>query len=174
MFDIEETKSSPPKGYSKPSGCKVCVNQFCPNGSQGKLSKVKMSAGFKWMCGLCEKAFKNNQFCSFCETLYFLEAGSDNKVWIGCDLCDRWVHMDCDERLSHLKQASIQDIEYVCPHCDAQKKGKRKIKDGNPKKKVKRGDPFLIQMNLFRSSFLPSTCRDSCSCSANRVSAPFS
>lgn len=142
---IEETKSSPPKGYSKAAVLsKLCFNPFCPNASQGKLSKVKLISGIKWMCQVCERAYKNNQYCCFCETLYFLEAGSDNKIWIGCDTCERWVHLECDERLANFKQSSIENIEYICPSCETEKKGKRKIKDGNAKKKVKKGKDLFI------------------------------
>ena len=47
------------------------------------------------------KRYKKGQFCCYCEQIYHetdFNADVDGKDWIGCDLCDRWVHIDCEEK----------------------------------------------------------------------------
>ena len=50
-------------------------------------------------------------YCGACEKVYQEEGGED-KLWIGCDLCDKWYCGDCE------KLSLPPDVDtYVCTLC---------------------------------------------------------
>ena len=70
------------------------------------LKKVKFSKNVKLcdgqrvnFCEKCNKLYKANQYCDFCSQIYFStddDADMDGKMWIKCDMCEKWNHNDCE------------------------------------------------------------------------------
>lgn len=114
------------------------------------------------MCPTCEDAYRKGQFCFFCETIYFLEGGSDGKNWVGCDGCEKWLHKDCDPRLDGIKFSELEEQDYYCPKCEVPKKRKQKKAGkqvGDASKKVKTGSFFSFIQKRSQNSFQHSICR---------------
>ena len=75
-----------------------CENNSCELIAPKKNSniswiKVKNQKGKSmWLCSVCHKAYKKDQFCYYCNSIYKDANIYDGKSWIGCDYCDSWVN----------------------------------------------------------------------------------
>lgn len=96
------------------------------------------------LCNSCGLLYRKGHFCQGCLQIY-RESDQDNpeNPWIGCDRCSRWVHKNCDSKISTLKEGE----SYICLTCqegsltEPNKKEKevkkRKKSTGGQKKKKK-------------------------------------
>jgi len=68
-------------------------------------------------------SYKKNQFCCYCHQIYqetSLNADVDGKDWIGCDTCERWVHIECEQKKGIHQIRKLQQkeqYEYQCLVC---------------------------------------------------------
>ena len=57
--------------------------------------KTKSIKRIRKFCKVCDRAFKKEQFCHHCKQIYLNaeidSAIDDNKAWIECDCCKKWV-----------------------------------------------------------------------------------
>lgn len=89
-----------------------CSNRICPISKDKiqktprvmkQLQKVRMQKVHleneymeddRWYCLKCLKAHQESMSCLYCHQIYFLEEEGledEEKIWICCDKCDRWV-----------------------------------------------------------------------------------
>lgn len=89
---------------------KKCENKICTflADHPHKLFQAKFfaSTSYKpknlWLCEKCYKAYSSGNYCYYCHTVYReYEHGTqyyDRKKWIQCDYCQKWHHMQCEEK----------------------------------------------------------------------------
>ena len=147
---------------------KKCDNKICtfladhPN----KLFQAKFfaSTSYKpknlWLCEKCYKAYSSGNYCYYCHSVYReYEHGTqyyDRKKWIQCDYCQKWHHMQCEEKkgkYENIEELSLNtNFKYMCPFCrkDHESLMRQKHKNDKIKKKsllnLKRKMP-LIKIN---------------------------
>jgi hypothetical protein len=122
-----------------PGLTRKCDNKNCGVSGPKKSSiwiKIKNSKSKpSWLCTACHKAWKNNQFCHYCNVIYRDNSTtanySDNKSWVECDYCEMWQHMQCEESKGYYKDLTemVKDnnFKYMCPLC----RKKTPLPDGN-------------------------------------------
>ena len=79
----------------------------------------------QWLCDKCYKAFQLGNYCYYCNMIYrefsFNQQYYDRKKWIQCDYCQKWQHMQCEERkgkFSNIEELALnQNFKYMCPFC---------------------------------------------------------
>lgn len=76
------------------------------------------------LCRRCFPRYAKSQYCPHCFYIYHNreDMGSEEAAsrWIGCDLCDRWVHRHCEEAVLGLALGAwLGDSVYLCPVCRA-------------------------------------------------------
>ena len=69
----------------------LCDNKYCLTEIVDQLFKTKSKKFPLEYCELCFEAYKNNQFCLYCEGLYLNDNDFRDSDWIGCDFCSNWV-----------------------------------------------------------------------------------
>ena len=112
---------------------KKCDNKICTflADHPHKLFQAKFfaSTSYKpknlWLCEKCYKAYSSGNYCYYCHTVYReYEHGTqyyDRKKWIQCDYCQKWHHMQCEEKKG--KYENIEELstnsnfKYMCPFC---------------------------------------------------------
>lgn len=108
-----------------------CDNKVCGVSGSRKSNiwvKAKSSKGkMIWLCVSCHKAWKNNQYCYYCNIIYRdntdtgISNYNDTKSWIQCDYCEMWQHMQCEEAKGHYSELSELNkdpcFKYMCPLC---------------------------------------------------------
>ena len=112
---------------------KKCDNKICTFLADHpyKLFQAKFfaSTSYKpknlWLCEKCYKAYSSGNYCYYCHTVYReYEHGTqyyDRKKWIQCDYCQKWIHMQCEEKKG--KYENIEELstntnfKYMCPFC---------------------------------------------------------
>ncbi|CAI2188036.1 2247_t:CDS:2 [Funneliformis geosporum] len=75
------------------------------------------------ICKKCNFNFFEDRFCPMCLKTYSEdgEDSEDDKEMICCDVCDRWIHIKCDDDITPEKyQELVENTEakYKCPLCD--------------------------------------------------------
>ena len=132
---------------------KKCDNKICtfladhPN----KLFQAKFfaSTSYKpknlWLCEKCYKAYSSGNYCYYCHSVYReYEHGTqyyDRKKWIQCDYCQKWHHMQCEEKkgkYENIEELSLNaNFKYMCPFCrkDHESLMRQKHKSDKIKKK---------------------------------------
>jgi hypothetical protein len=75
------------------------------------------------ICNKCNFNFSEDRFCPMCLKTYSEdgEENDDDKEMICCDVCDRWIHIKCDEDITSEKYQELvddTDTKYKCPLCD--------------------------------------------------------
>ncbi|GES85246.1 chromatin remodelling complex Rsc7/Swp82 subunit-domain-containing protein [Rhizophagus clarus] len=75
------------------------------------------------ICNKCNFNFSEDRFCPMCLKTYSEdgEENEDDKEMICCDVCDRWIHIRCDEDITSEKYQELvenTDANYKCPLCD--------------------------------------------------------
>lgn len=77
------------------------------------------------LCKKCYEAFKLENYCYYCNAIYrnfqFNEQYYDRKKWILCEYCEKWQHMQCEEKKGVYKNieklAMDKNFNYMCPFC---------------------------------------------------------
>ncbi|TBU06286.1 SET domain-containing protein [Hamiltosporidium magnivora] len=66
-------------------------------------------------CQNCEIIFKKNEMCNIC----FKEFKTDDFdiEMMQCDFCHRWIHLDCDTRISYDNYLLLSKNSYLCVEC---------------------------------------------------------
>jgi len=135
-----------------------CYNKVCGvvESKNHGWFKVKISKSrYSWLCRGCFKAWKNNQFCYYCNVIYRDNASTtnyiDNKSWIQCDFCEMWQHIQCEEAKGFYTNISglITDtnFKYICPLCRCKNENLSLDNPSNPtkdKRKTKRRNNKLL------------------------------
>ena len=112
---------------------KKCDNKVCTYLADHphKLFQAKFfaSTSYKpknlWLCEKCFKAYSSGNYCYYCHTVYReYEHGTqyyDRKKWIQCDYCQKWHHMQCEEKkgkYENIEELSLNtNFKYMCPFC---------------------------------------------------------
>ncbi|MCQ2820577.1 MAG: hypothetical protein MJ252_25205 [archaeon] len=141
-YEYEEDNFS--KEEDSQPGMKSCENIMCAvnveNDSGLYLAKFNHSNSSKceslFLCKKCFVAFKSQNYCFYCNAIYrefqFNEQYFDTKKWIMCEYCDRWQHMECEERKGAFKNierlANDKSFKYICPFCRMQNNSSSKKK----------------------------------------------
>jgi len=122
-------------GETGPESIRKCDNKVCGVIASKKLNwcKVKINKSkHSWLCKACFKAWKNNQFCYYCNVIYSDNTNTsnynDNKSWIQCDFCEMWQHIQCEEAKGFYSDLSEcltdSDFKYMCPVCRCKNESK--------------------------------------------------
>ncbi|MCQ2818246.1 MAG: hypothetical protein MJ252_13345 [archaeon] len=106
-----------------------CENKICPTlltKGQIHIANLK-SAKFSRMklCSKCFQAFQKGQYCYYCGIIYREYKGkkgfNDHKIWIACDYCNNWEHIQCEEKFGMFRNLSSlihnKNFKYKCPVC---------------------------------------------------------
>jgi hypothetical protein len=140
---------------------RYCDNRACNISGPKKHSmwnKVKQKAIYSWLCDECFKAFKNGQFCCYCNTIYRDDLNDYIYTWIQCDYCELWHHLHCEESKGDYPNISklIADpcFKYMCLQCRA-KRPKRKYKEKLLGRKTS-GTEFGIEKRANKRTSNPS------------------
>lgn len=112
---------------------KKCENKVCTfladNPHKLFHSKFFASTSYKsknlWLCEKCYKAYASGNYCYYCNTIYReYEYGTqyyDRKKWIQCDYCQKWQHIQCEEKkgkYENIEELSLNsNFKYMCPFC---------------------------------------------------------
>lgn len=102
--------SSGPYLCSKHTKCHSCGSNVPGNG----LS-VRWFLGYT-CCDACGRLFTKGNYCPVCLKVY---RDSESSPMVCCDICQRWVHCNCDG-ISDEKYLEFQtdgNLPYTCPMC---------------------------------------------------------
>ncbi|KAK4738229.1 hypothetical protein R3W88_001926 [Solanum pinnatisectum] len=101
--------SSGPYLCPKHTKCHSCCSTVPGNG----LS-VRWYLGYT-CCDACGRLFVKGKYCQVCLKVY---RDSETTPMVCCDICERWVHSQCDG-ISDEKylQFQVDDLPYSCPTC---------------------------------------------------------
>ena len=133
---------------------KKCENKICAivvyDQSQIYHTKFFANCSYKaqsiWLCEKCHNAYKLGNYCYYCNIIYrdfeFNTQYYDKKKWIQCDYCQRWQHIQCEEKkgkYNNVEELAMNpNFKYMCPFCWKEHYKKIKlIKDNKVKKKDK-------------------------------------
>ena len=113
------------------SFAKKCENKICAvvvdNPNKGFYAKFTSSFSYKpqslFLCRDCFEAFRLGNYCYFCNVIYrdfaFNQQYYDRKKWILCEYCQKWQHMQCEEKKGKYKNieelAMNANFKYMCP-----------------------------------------------------------
>lgn len=130
---------------------KKCENKSCaiivdkPSDIiQAKILSQKSKS--LWLCSKCYTAWKLGQYCYYCNIIYrdfsFNQQYYDNKTWIECDYCQKWTHLECEEKKGKLnnikKLIKNEAFKYMCPFCVIEKEKRKKAEEDSQLLKKKR------------------------------------
>ena len=68
-------------------------------------------------CSLCQKLYKEGQFCPVCDRVWQWATGDP---MVGCDRCDMWIHRECDALAAEVldrEENDGEELAYECPKC---------------------------------------------------------
>ena len=133
---------------------KKCENKICAivvyDQNQIYYTKFFANSSYKaqsfWLCEKCYAAYKLGNYCYYCNIIYrdfeFNTQYYDKKKWIQCDYCQRWQHIQCEEKkgkYNNVEELAMNpNFKYMCPFCWKEHYKKIKlIKDNKVKKKDK-------------------------------------
>ena len=130
---------------------KKCENKICAIIVYDKNSiyhsKFIGNSSYKaqsiWLCEKCYNAFKLGNYCYYCNIIYrdfeFNTQYYDKKKWIQCDYCQRWQHIQCEEKkgkYNNVEELAMNpNFKYMCPFC--RKEHYKFIRDFNKNSKKK-------------------------------------
>ena len=133
---------------------KKCENKVCTyladNPHKLFHSKFFASTSYKskilWLCEKCHKAYASGNYCYYCNTIYReYEYGTqyyDKKKWIQCDYCQKWQHIQCEEKkgkYENIEELSLNpNFKYMCPFC--RKDHETFMRQQHKIKKIKKND----------------------------------
>ncbi|XP_015062920.1 histone-lysine N-methyltransferase 2D-like isoform X2 [Solanum pennellii] len=101
--------SSGPYLCPKHTKCHSCCSNVPGNGL-----RASWYLGYT-CCDACGRLFVKGNYCQVCLKVY---RDSDTTPMVCCDICERWVHTQCDD-ISDEKylQFQVDDLPYSCPTC---------------------------------------------------------
>ncbi|KAI4323419.1 hypothetical protein L6164_023026 [Bauhinia variegata] len=102
--------SSGPYLCPKHTRCHSCGSNVPGNGQS-----VRWFLGYT-CCDACGRLFVKGNYCPVCLKVY---RDSESTPMVCCDVCQRWVHCDCDN-ISDEKYLQFQvdgNLQYKCPTC---------------------------------------------------------
>ena len=128
-FDIENySDEEETERYTK-----KCENKMCAVNVENELdlfnARFNHSNSYKYenlkLCEKCYEAYKQESYCFYCNAIYrnfqFNEQYYDRKKWILCEYCEKWQHMQCEEKKGIYKNieklAMDKNFKYMCPFC---------------------------------------------------------
>ena len=130
---------------------KKCDNKICTflADHPHKLFQARFfaSTSYKpknlWLCEKCYKAYSSGNYCYYCHTVYReYKHGTqyyDRKKWIQCDYCQKWHHMQCEEKkgkYENIEELSLNtNFKYMCPFCRKEHESIMRQKHKNEKNK---------------------------------------
>ena len=97
-----------------------------------------------WLCEKCYNAFKSGNYCYYCNIIIYRDFEFntqyyDKKKWIQCDYCQRWQHIQCEEKkgkYNNVEELAMNpNFKYMCPFC--RKEHYKFIRDFNKNSKKK-------------------------------------
>lgn len=108
-----------------------CENKICAVivDKQDKIYHAQITSSYKsriyLLCEKCYLAWKQEHYCYYCNVIYrdfsFNQQYYDQKIWIQCDYCERWQHIQCEENKGNLcnieEMNRDEDFKYKCPFC---------------------------------------------------------
>lgn len=117
----------------KDTKTKKCDNKACSFrvDTPKKLQRAKFYAAnsFKpksmWLCEKCYKAYNQGHYCYYCNVIYRdFEPNAqyyDRKKWIQCDFCNKWQHIQCEQKKGKIQNIDDllqnENFKYCCPFC---------------------------------------------------------
>lgn len=130
-FDLDYDKFSDEEESEKYT--KKCENRMCAVNVENELDLINArfthSNSYKYenlkLCEKCYEAYKLENYCFYCNAIYrnfqFNEQYYDRKKWILCEYCEKWQHMQCEEKKGVYKNieklALDKNFKYMCPFC---------------------------------------------------------
>lgn len=138
---------------------KKCENRMCAHNVENEAdlfyarfnhSNSNKCENLK-LCEKCYDAYKLENYCYYCNSIYrnfqFNEQYYDRKKWILCEYCEKWQHMQCEEKKGIYKNieklAMDKNFKYMCPFC--RKENESYIKQQN---KIDKGNYLFILFYL--------------------------
>lgn len=122
-----------PKGRWVCTRCGKCASCLdmnpVPEGTPGrwknehsKPCEGEASEFLQVHCHSCSKLFRKGAFCPVCLKVYRTDEDHINPM-VCCDICDRWIHTDCDGIDDHRYQELSKDSKssYTCILCRGEK-----------------------------------------------------
>ncbi|GAB2260926.1 hypothetical protein Droror1_Dr00011781 [Drosera rotundifolia] len=110
MQPPHKNTSSGPYLCPKHTRCHSCGSTVPGNGSS-----LRWFLGYT-CCDACGRLFTKGNYCPVCLKVY---RDSESTPMVCCDICQRWVHCDCDS-ISDEKYLQFQvdgNLPYTCPTC---------------------------------------------------------
>lgn len=73
-------------------------------------------------CHSCSKLFRKGSFCPVCLKVYRTDDDHINPM-VCCDVCDRWIHTDCDgiDEHRYMELSKDRQTSYTCILCRGEK-----------------------------------------------------
>lgn len=138
------------------SDLRKCDNKACSVIAHKKANWVKVKNSC--LCVGCHKAWKNGQFCFYCNFIFRDNSSNynDTKPWVQCDFCESWQHMHCEESKGAyndiVKLTQDPFFKYCCPLC-------RNKKENTAPVSTKR--KYIYKKNLKKDTFIGNKTKSS-------------
>jgi hypothetical protein len=91
--------------------CENCGVTETPQWRRGYWSSVLNT--YTMLCNKCGLKYHKSQFCPYCHFVYGKEMEKDPKIWLTCNSCGRWVHIECEFQRGGDSSIGV----YKCPDC---------------------------------------------------------
>lgn len=106
------------------------------------------------LCGGCSSALDAKEYCLICCQLY--EFSNFSIPMANCDVCDRWIHIECDPLLDLSWYIKVSDekngnTKYECPRCR-----KRNLITNNDNLVVNNFDNLPSSTAILKKSYFPT------------------
>jgi len=73
---------------------------------------------YTMLCNKCGLKYHKNQFCPYCRYVYGKETDKNASVWLTCNSCGRWVHINCEITAGCGREHLYDSYGvYHCPDC---------------------------------------------------------
>jgi len=110
--------------------CENCGTLDTPQWRKGWHSEILNRSVL--LCNACGLKYHKNQYCPYCRYVYGKEEEKMDAVWLTCQSCGRWVHIDCEKKcgmgllLEEKESVTNSDFRHVagapsyhysCPNC---------------------------------------------------------
>eukprot|EP00742_Colponemidia_sp_Colp-10_P012281 GILJ01013764.1.p1 GENE.GILJ01013764.1~~GILJ01013764.1.p1 ORF type:complete len:634 (+),score=71.72 GILJ01013764.1:288-1904(+) len=99
-----------------------CANIMCRRESPGEGAtcawhRRRFGDTNVYLCNACKLLFDSDKYCPYCFQIYREKDADqfDGAHWVGCDSCDRWVHVACEVQSSGFRPS--RSHRYFCPAC---------------------------------------------------------
>ena len=83
-------------------------------------------------CKDCDEEYQNGNYCIYCKTIYKIVKIKNNRDWLQCFYCHKFVHIQCEEEFGAYynisRQSMSKGFRYICPLCRKNKTLKKIVK----------------------------------------------